>query len=101
MSQQMKNNGCEWLVNGREHRTHVDGTFYGMPTKFPCVLHDRWGCLALTHTQYSELVRMNRIRESTGGAKEKINIPNSIARIPGYCRCEAKKNCPGYHPKKK
>lgn len=101
MSLLMKNNGCERVVTGRQHKTHVDGTFYEMPHEFPCVLHDRWGCLELTQAQYYDLVRMNVIRESTGGARPKINIPNGIARIPGYCRCEIKNSCPKYRPRKK
>lgn len=92
---------CVFFQTGLEHRTHVDGSFYQMPDKFPCVLHDRNGCLCLSREQYSELVSMDHIRESTGGAKAKINIRGDISKLQGYQLCTQKSNCPKYKAKKK
>lgn len=96
----MNCNGCDRLVYGCEHKTHRDGTFYQMPRDFPCVLHDWRGCLCLTQNQYSELVRMNIIRESTGGAVGKINIRNGISKIYGYKICTRRDSCPKYRARK-
>lgn len=85
---------CGYFRLGEEYRTHVDGTFYQMPRRFPCVLHDRAGCLFITQEQYQDLVKFGLIRESTGGAASKINISKSISAIPVYRICPSKLSCP-------
>lgn len=91
---------CEILTYGNEHKTHVDGTFYQMPRKFPCVLHDRTGCLFITKERYTELVSFSAIRESTGGAVAKINIAGGISKIAGYNVCPQRIRCPKYRARK-
>lgn len=90
---------CENILSAKEHRTHVDGTFYEYPAHFPCVLHDKYGCILITEPFYSQLVQMDVIRESMGGKKPKINIKRGIASINSYNRCPMKESCPGYRPK--
>lgn len=90
---------CKNVLSGEEHRTHVDGTFYQRPIHFPCVLHDKNGCIFLTRQLYDQLVQMDVIRESTGGKQPKINIKMGIASIAGYNRCPMKNSCPSYRPR--
>ncbi|WP_276819530.1 hypothetical protein [Mailhella massiliensis] len=96
----MSHQNCEIVHTGKEHRTHVDGTFYNMPENFPCVLHDRNGCLCLSRERYRELVQMGIIHESTGGAVHKVNIRNGIASVEGYHLCEERRLCPRYRARK-
>lgn len=101
MTANMNNfHNCNIVRLGEEHRTHVDGTFYQMPHKFPCVFHDRTGCLCLLQEQYKELVKIGLIRESTGGAVAKVNIKNGISKIPGYQVCAERTSCPRYRARK-
>jgi len=91
---------CEYLNRGEEHRTHVDGHFYQKPSRFPCVLHDRTGCLFVTKERYNELVAFGEFQESHGGAISKLNVRKDISKIPGYKICALKKSCPEYKAKK-
>ena len=87
---------CEYLNHGNMHKTHVDGHFYQQPSKFPCILHDKNGCIFITKEKYIELVDLNIFRESNRG---KLNVKDDISKILGYTICSQKKNCPKYNAK--
>lgn len=91
---------CKFLNSKINHKTHIDETFYNMPYKFPCVLHDRNGCLYISQDIYNELINKGIIRESTGGKVPKINIKNCISKVYGYHICDKKENCPKYKARK-
>ena len=91
---------CDYLKHGEEHRTHVDGHFYQNPSRFPCVLHDRKGCLFITKERYNELVAFKEFQESHGGAISKLNIRKGISKVLGYKVCSFKETCPKYNARK-
>ena len=97
---------CEYLLLPKEqHKTHVDGKWYKQPDKFPCVLHDKAGCLCVSKEKYQDFVTSGVFREYQGRDKITFDVGNKgknvkkISEILGYKLCASKKICPRYRPK--
>lgn len=69
----------QWDIPARQVLAHRDGTFFEVPTNFPCALCDADGYLlfetepALRNSSYLKIGK-------------KLNVPGGIHRIPGYLR---------------
>ena len=87
-------------VNHKNH-SHVDGTFYKMPDKLPCVLHDRQGCVFLDEKAFRDCVDLGQIRISHAKDGDKINVAKGISQLSGYTRCESADDCPKARFRKK
>ena len=105
-SNQENSTHCEYVMLPiKQHKTHVDGKWYQKPDKFPCVLHDRAGCLCVSKEKYQELVTSGIFREYQGRDKITFDVGNrdsnvkKISDILGYKLCVSKATCPRYRPK--
>lgn len=97
---------CEYSnLQNEHHKTHIDGKWYKKPDKFPCVLHDKAGCLCVSKEKYMELVFSGVFREYQGRDKITFDVGNKennvkkISEILGYKLCASKTTCPRYRPK--
>lgn len=69
----------QWDIPARQVLAHRDGTFFEVPTMFPCALCDADGYILFE----TESAFRNSSHLKIG---KKLNVPGGIHRIPGYLR---------------